>query len=72
MMMTFLPFACSGGRPVVVGHRVALLNAVGPRQELHRLMDAVELATGDRQIAPGGGAAGQHNRVELGAQLLRR
>ena len=34
-------------------------------------MDAVELAAGDRQVAPGGRAAGQHHRVELGAQLVR-
>ncbi len=56
---------------VVVDHRIAVLHAVGPGQELHRLMDAVEVAAGDRQIAPRGRTAGQHHRVELGAQLLR-
>ena len=56
--------------PVVAEHVVALLHPVGPRQVLHRLVDAVQLAAGNRQIARSGRAAGQHHRVELGAQLL--
>ena len=40
------------------------------RQVLHRLVDARELAAGNRQVTPGGRAAGQHQRVELGAQLV--
>ncbi len=31
---------------------IAFLHLVGPRQVLHRLMDAGQLAAGDRQIAP--------------------
>ena len=32
-------------------------------------MDAGQLAAGDRQVARLGGAAGQHDRIEVGAQL---
>src|SRR5436190_2021321 len=46
--------AVRGDRRVV---EVALLHHVGPGQVLHRLVDAVELASGDRQVAPRGGAA---------------
>ena len=55
---------------VVVEHRIAVLDPVGPRQELHRLMDAVEFAARDRQVTPCGRAAGEHHGVELGPQLL--
>jgi hypothetical protein len=52
MMTTCLPFGVIGarrrGRPPAPGSR---------RQVLHRLVDAVELAPGDRQVAPRGGAA---------------
>ena len=44
---------------------VALLHAVAPRQVLHRLVHADELAPGDRKIAPRGGAARERDRVEL-------
>ena len=44
---------------------VALLHAVAPRQVLHRLVDAGELAPGNREVAPRGGAAREHDRVEL-------
>ena len=44
---------------------VAQLHTVGDRQELHRLMDAVQFAARDRQIASCGGAAGQNHCVEL-------
>ena len=50
---------------------VAQLHTVGDRQELHRLMDAVQFAARDRQIASCGGAAGQNHCVELLAQLVR-
>ena len=56
---------------LVVDDGVAILHTVGPRQELHRLMDAVEVAAGDRQIAPCSRAAGQYHRVEFGAELMR-
>ena len=42
------------------------------RQELHREVHAVELAPGHRQVARLLGAAGEHHRVELGEQLVRR
>ncbi len=42
------------------------------RQEIHREMDAVELAAGDRQIARLLGAAGQRHRVVFGEQLVGR
>ncbi len=48
---------------------VALLHLVGQRQVLHRLVDALELAPGHRQVAGGGGAGGDHHRVEAVAQL---
>ena len=37
--------------------------AVLLRQEIHREVDAVEVAAGDRQIAAAFGAAGQRDRV---------
>ena len=70
MMTTFLPLAVIGGCPSVAEDLVALLHPVTPRQVLHRLVDAVQLPAGDGQIAPRGRAAGQHHRVEIGAQLL--
>ena len=45
---------------------------VGLREELHRLVDAAELAPGDRQVARDGGAHREHDRVEAVAQLRRR
>ena len=49
---------------------VALLHPVAERQVLHRLVDAAELASGDREVAPDGRAAGEDDGVELGAQVL--
>ena len=49
---------------------VAELHPVGVRQVLHRLMDPVELATGDRQVAPIGRPAGEDDRVVRGAEHL--
>ena len=54
----------------VVDGEVALLGLVRPRQVLHRLVDAAELAPGHREVAPRGGAAGEHERVELAAELV--
>ena len=54
---------------VGVEHFVALLDPVGPRQVFHRLVDAAELATRNRQVARFGRAPGQHDGIELGAQL---
>ena len=45
--------------------------AVLLRQEIHREVDAVEVAAGDRQIAAGFGAAGQRHRVILAEQFAR-
>ena len=45
--------------------------AVLLRQEIHREMDAVEVAAGNRQIAAGFGAAGQRHRVILVEQFAR-
>ena len=50
--------------------QVALLHAVGPGQVLHRLVDPAEFATGNREIARRGGAAGQHDGVVAAAQLV--
>ena len=50
---------------------IARGKAVGPRQVFHRLVDALEVTAGNRQIPARGRAAGQHHRVELLAQLLR-
>ena len=49
---------------------VALLHTVPDRQVLHRLVDATVLAAGDREVAPRGCAAGEHDGVELGAQPI--
>ncbi len=55
------------GRPERLGGDAAVLL----RQEIHREMNAVEVAAGDRQIAAGFGAAGQRHRVVLPVQLAR-
>src|SRR5262249_42154989 len=44
---------------------IAFLHLVGPRQVLHRLVDAGELAARDRKIAPRGRAAGEDDGVVL-------
>ncbi len=49
---------------------VALLHPVGRGQVLHRLMNATELTTGDRQVAGSRGTAGQDDRVVRGQQDL--
>ncbi len=66
------PLVLGGDGRLAVGveHRVAVGGLVGPRQVLHRLVDAVELPARDGQVAPVGRAAGQHDRVELLAQFL--
>ena len=46
--------------------------AVLLRQELHREVDAVELAAGDRQVARSLGAARQHHRVVLRDDVVDR
>ena len=65
MMITCLPSAVIGGRV-----DVALLHVVGPRQVLHRLVDALDLATLRGQVAPGRGPAREDDRVELLPELL--
>ncbi len=49
---------------------VAELDPVGVRQVLHRLMDPSELPAGDRQVAPVGRTAGEHDRVVRRPQHL--
>ena len=56
----------------IVGDVVALAAAVLQRQILHREVNARELAAGHRQIARARGAAGEHDRIELGAKLVDR
>ena len=48
------------------------IHLVLQRQELHRVVDAFQLAAGHRQIARLFRAAGQQYRIELGLQLFRR
>ncbi len=48
---------------------VALLHPVAPGQEFHRLVDAGVLAARDREVTPRGGAAHEHDGVELLSQL---
>ena len=69
MMITCLPF---GGDEAVVGDRVAGHPLVLERQELHREVDALELAAGDRQVARQGRAAAEADGVELGQQSVGR
>ena len=62
---------------LAVGAQLALELVTGVdlvllRQELHREMDAVQVATGHRQIARLFGAAGQQHRVKVLVQLRRR
>src|SRR5690606_15515928 len=59
--------ALRGDRGLVV---VALLRPVGRGQVLHRLVDALEVASGDGQVAPDGGAAGEDDGVVAGAQVV--
>ena len=42
------------------------------RQEIHREMDAGEIAAGHRQVARRFGAAGKRDRVVVARQALRR
>ena len=51
-------------------HRVTQLHVGRQRQVLHRLVDAGQLAAGHRQVAPGGCAARQHERVVRREQHL--
>ena len=52
------------------GDVVALLHLVGERQVLHRLVDAVQFAAGDGQVAGGGGAGGDDHGVVAAAQRV--
>lgn len=51
------------------GDEVALLHLVGERQVLHRLVDALEVAAGDGQVAGGGGAGRDDDGVVPPAQV---
>jgi hypothetical protein len=67
MMTTRLPLRVD--RRLVDGE-VALLGAVRPRQVLHRLVDAGELASGDGEVARPRRPARQHDAVEVRPQLV--
>ena len=57
-----------------VGPQVITVNTllgVG-REEVHREMNALGFATGDRQVAWLGGTTGQQHSIELALQILRR
>ena len=69
MMTTRLPVARMA---VVVGDDVARRAAVVLLEELHREVDAVELAPRDRQIARLARAAAEHDRVETRSEARRR
>ena len=62
--------AFSGGANLI-RDRVARDDFILLRQELHREVNALELAAGDVQVARGFRAAGQHQGVEFLAQILR-
>ena len=65
---TCLPSARMSAR---IAGRLAGDAAVLLRQEIHREVNAGELATGDRQVARRFRAAGQRHRVILLEQFLR-
>ena len=50
--------------------QIAFLHAVGQWKELHRLVNADKLATGDREIACCCRATSQHNCIELLSKLV--
>jgi NAD(P)H-dependent glutamate synthase small subunit len=56
----------------IVRHGVALVPTILERQVLHRVMDAVQLASRDRQIARRAGAAREHDGVEVALQIGHR
>jgi hypothetical protein len=60
--------ALAGGEDLV-RDGVALVAAVLLREELHRVMDALELAAGDLEIARVLGAAGEKDGVEIAPQV---
>ena len=66
------PLVLGGDGRLAVGveDRVAVAGPVGPRQVLHRLVDAIQFPARDGQVAPGRRAAGKHHRVEALPQLL--
>ena len=70
MTTTCLSLARIGGTESRSGF--AAVAAVLLRQEVHREMDAVQLAPGDRQIARLLGAAGERHRVIVLQQLFDR
>ncbi len=64
-------FLAAGQNLSCAVERLARDPAVLLRQEIHREMDAVHVAAGNRQIARGFRAAGQGQRVELVQQFTR-
>jgi hypothetical protein len=50
--------------------KIAFLHSVGKGEELHRLMDADVLATGDREVTRCGCTSGQNNCIELLSKLF--
>src|SRR2546426_7907132 len=60
----------AGGDEALVGHRIALAAPILQREVFHGEVDSRELPSGDRQIARGAGAAGEHEGVELPPELF--
>ncbi|MDK9344392.1 hypothetical protein FAM22021_001105 [Propionibacterium freudenreichii] len=60
----------SGGHDLVGNLAAQRLGRLG--QELHRLVDAAQLAAGNRQLHGGCRADRQHDRIEALEQLLTR
>ncbi|SIN44166.1 Uncharacterised protein [Mycobacteroides abscessus subsp. abscessus] len=50
---------------ICVHNIIAELHLIGPGQVLHGLVDALELAAGNRQVTPGGRSAREDHRVEV-------
>ena len=60
---------CRPSAEIWSGHDLAERGPVALRQELHRLVDAAELAAGDPELAGVGGADREDDRVEALGEL---
>src|SRR5579864_390814 len=61
-------FSCSGGAAMISS---CVTDSAPCRHEVHGIVDAVELAAGNRQVARGFRAAGQGHRIVFFDQLAR-
>jgi len=59
-----------GADELLVGNMVSHIPPVLEREVVHRLVDAVQFAAGDFEIARGSGPAAQHDGVEIPTQFL--